>query len=124
MGFLAVGDSGHRVQMDAGVPEGGSDSGPRPMELLLHALGGCTGMDVVSILKKMQIDLKDFTIEITGERAPEHPKKYTHIHLTFKTFGSNIDRNKVIRAVELSQSKYCSVAASLNAEITYEILTE
>jgi putative redox protein len=124
MGFLAKGDSGLLVQMDAGVPEGGSNSGARPMELILHALGGCTGMDVVSILKKMQIDLKDFTIEINGERATEHPKKYTHIHLIFKAVGSNIDQNKVMRAVELSQSKYCSVAASLNAKITYEVITE
>ena len=123
MGFYAVSDSGQQVFMTAGVPEGGSASGVRPMELLLHALGGCTGMDVVSILKKMQLDLEDLSIEITGERAPEHPKKYTHIHLLFKVAGPNIDRHKVQRAVELSQTKYCSVAASLNAKITYEVLT-
>ena len=94
------------------------------MELLLHGLGGCTGMDIVSILKKMQVDLADFSIEITGERAPEHPKKYTHIHLGFKVAGKNIDLNKVNRAVELSQNKYCSVAASLNAKITDEIVLQ
>ena len=124
MGFYALGNSGHQIFMDAGMAEGGSDSGVRPMELLLHALGGCTGMDVVSILKKMQINLEDFSIEITGERAPEHPKKYIAIHLIFKAIGPNIDRDKVIRAVELSQTKYCSVAASLNAKITYEVLTQ
>ncbi|HBF37681.1 MAG TPA: peroxiredoxin [Firmicutes bacterium] len=124
MGFYASGDSGDQIFMDAGTPEGGSDSGVRPMELLLHALGGCTGMDVVSILKKMQIDLEDFSIEISGERAPEHPKKYTDIHLIFKVMGPNIDRDKVNRAVELSQTKYCSIAASLNSKLTYEVLTE
>ncbi len=85
---------------------------------------GCTGMDVVSILKKIQLQLDDLTIKIAGERAAEHPKKYKKIHPTFEAIGPNTDRNKVIRAVEFSQSKYCSVAASLNAQITYEVHTE
>jgi putative redox protein len=124
MGFTATGNSGHQIIIDIGTAEGGLDAGARPMELILHGLGGCTGVDVVSILQKMQIELQNFTIEITGERAPEHPKKYTRIHLVFKMSGPNIDYDKAYHAIELSQSKYCSVAASLNAEITYELVIE
>jgi putative redox protein len=122
MGFTATGDSGHQTIIDVGVTEGGLDAGTRPMELILHGLGGCTGADVVSILHKMQIDLQGFIIEITGERAPDHPKKYTQIHLVFKMSGPNIDYDKAYHAIELSQTKYCSVAASLNAKITYELV--
>jgi putative redox protein len=124
MGFSATGDSGHLITMDADTANGGSGQGLRPMELLLHGLGGCTGMDVVSILKKMQIDIKNFSIEINAERALEHPKRFTDIHLIFRMSGPNIDRNKAYHAIELSQTKYCSVAASLNAKISYELVIE
>jgi putative redox protein len=124
MGFTASGDSGHQIKIDVGTDLGGLDAGARPMELILHALGGCTGVDVVSILHKMQIELQRFSIEIKGERAPEHPKKYTDIHLIFKMAGPNIDRDKAYHAIELSQTKYCSVAASLNAKITYQLVIE
>jgi putative redox protein len=124
MGFTAIGDSGHPIIMDIGINQGGNDAGARPMELILHGLGGCTGADVVSILNKMQIKPEHFVIEITGERALEHPKKYTNIHLVFRISGPNIDRDKVYHAIELSQTKYCSVAASLNAKITYDLVIE
>ncbi|HBE77557.1 MAG TPA: peroxiredoxin [Firmicutes bacterium] len=124
MGFSAAGESGHLIIMDADTANGGAGQGLRPMELLLHGLGGCTGMDVVSILKKMQIDLENFSIEINAERAPEHPKRFTNIHLIFKMSGPNINRDKAYHAIELSQTKYCSVAASLNAKISYELIIE
>lgn len=122
MGFLATGDSGHSLKIDVNTDKGGQDSGPRPMELILHGLGGCSGADVVSILKKMKLDLKSLTIEITGERVEDHPKKFTAIHLVYRISGTDIDPEKAKRAVELSLTKYCSVAGSLNAEITYELI--
>lgn len=124
MGFLASGDSGHSLKVDVNLENGGQDSGPRPMELILHGLGGCSGADVVSILKKMKLDLKSLTIEITGERAEDHPKKFTAIHLVYRISGTDIDPEKAKRAVELSLTKYCSVAGSLNAKITYELIIE
>ena len=124
MGFQALGDSGHSVKVDVNTANGGQDSGARPMELVLHGLGGCSGADVVSILKKMKLDLKTLTMEITGERAEDHPKKFTNIHLLYRISGTNIDPEKAKRAIELSQTKYCSVAGSLSANITYELIIE
>src|SRR5689334_1692885 len=77
MAFRAITESGHEVVMDAAPEVGGTDTGPRPMELLLVGLGGCTGMDVISMLRKMRQDVTDYQIEISGERATEHPKVYT-----------------------------------------------
>lgn len=124
MGFLATGDSGHSLKIDVNTDKGGQDSGPRPMELILHGLGGCSGIDVVAILKKMQQEIKTLTIEIIGERAEDHPKKFTKIHLVYRVSGTDIDPEKVKRAIELSLSKYCSVAGSLNAAITSELIIE
>lgn len=98
-----------------------SENGPTPMELVLMALGGCTGMDVISILQKMRKDVKDFEINLSAERAQEYPKVFTKIHLEYVIYGSNIDENSVKRAIELSQEKYCGVGAMLkrSGEITY-----
>ena len=68
------------------------------------------------------MDIETFTIEITGERAGEHPKRFTDIHMVYRLFGDNIDPEKAKRAIELSQTKYCSVAGSLDANITYELI--
>ncbi len=124
MGFAASGDSGHEIKVDVGVDVGGQNSGPRPMELVLFGLGGCTGADVASILNKMRIDIKNMTIEIKAERTSDHPKRFTSIHLIFRMTGAGIDRDKALHAIELSQNKYCSVAASLNATLTYELIIE
>jgi putative redox protein len=98
-----------------------SEKGPTPMELVLMALGGCTGMDVVSILQKMRQDVKDFEINLTAERAQEHPKVFTKIHLEYVIYGTNIEEASVKKAVELSQEKYCSVGEMLRkaSKITY-----
>lgn len=124
MGFEARGDSGHTLKTDVAVEMGGTNSGARPMELVLYGLGGCTGADVVSILRKMRQDLTDLRIEITAERATEHPKRFTAIHLVYRFSGENLDPEKVRHAVELSQTKYCSVSGSLNAEMSYEVVVE
>jgi putative redox protein len=86
--------------------------GPGPMELLLFAVGSCTGMDVVSILRKMRQPVEEFRIEVRGERAQEHPRKYTSIEVVYR-FRGDLDEQRVARAIELSETKYCAVEATL-----------
>jgi putative redox protein len=100
--------------MDAVEGLGGNDGATRPMELLLMSLGGCTGMDVLSILVKMKQSVEDFHIELEGEHAPEHPKIYTKIEMVYVVAG-NVDAAKLERAIELSEEKYCSISAMLRA---------
>ncbi len=121
MSFLAIPPSGHGVYMDTKEESGGMNSGPSPMELLLIALGGCTSMDVVSILRKMKEDVRDYRLSIEAERAQEHPKYYTKIHLKYVFYGKDLKEENIRRAIELSQTKYCSVSENLKgrSEITY-----
>lgn len=119
MAFEGKGDSGHSMAMDASPKVGGEDKGARPMETLLSSLGGCTGMDVVSILKKMRNDIETFDMEIEAERAEDHPKRFTNININYILTGSTLEESKVRKAITLTQEKYCSVSKSLNAEITY-----
>jgi putative redox protein len=95
------------------------ENGPRPMELLLIGLAGCTAMDVISILKKKRQTFTDFQVNVSAERAEEHPKVYTEIHLAYVVTG-DVDPQALERSIELSQEKYCSAAAMLSqaAEIT------
>ncbi|NLY31123.1 MAG: OsmC family protein [Firmicutes bacterium] len=120
MEFRSDSESGHTWNMDASVDVGGNDLGPRPTELLLSAVGGCTGIDIVSILKKMQQPLTGLRITVSGERAEEHPRRFTHVKLHYVVTGDGLSEERVARAVELSVEKYCSVLSSLNAEVTYD----
>lgn len=97
-----------------------SEGGPRPMELLLIGLAGCTGMDVVSILQKKRQSFTGLQVQVTAERAEEHPRVYTQIHLEYVVTGEGVDPKAVERAIELSDTKYCSASAMLRqaAEIT------
>jgi len=128
MAFRAITQTGHEVVMDAAPEVGGTDSGPRPMELLLAGLGGCTGMDVISMLRKMRQDVTDYEIQITGERAAEHPKVYTSIRVEHIVRGNALNQESVKRAVELSATRYCSAAAMLGRvariQETYRVLDE
>lgn len=121
--FAAKGDSGHTVVMDAKAEVGGEDKGARPMELLLMGLGGCTAIDIVMILEKMRLTVEDFHIEIGGERQQQHPQKFTEIQMKYVLKGPDLTQDKVERAIRLSERKYCSASASLNANIhaTYEL---
>lgn len=124
MDFQGETPSGHMVLLDAAPESGGSNQGSRPMELLLLALGGCTGMDVVSILRKMKQEFVEFSITAEGERAPEHPKVYTEITLVYSLKGPALDPAKVARAISLSEEKYCSVSAMLSGakiNLAYEV---
>ncbi|MFB9990258.1 OsmC family protein [Bacillus benzoevorans] len=117
MAFTGVSDSGHEVRMDASGEVGGENTGSRPTELLLHGVAGCTGIDIISILKKMKLEPISFHMEVKGDRADEHPKRFTNIHILYALEG-DLPEDKVVRAIQLSKDKYCSVAHSLNAEIT------
>ncbi|HEU23854.1 MAG: osmotically inducible protein C [Mesoaciditoga sp.] len=125
MKFTAHTESNHEVVMDAYTDVGGEDSAARPMEVLLAALAGCTAMDVISILEKMKTTPRDFKIEISYTKAKEHPKVYTDIHLKYIFYG-NVPKENAEKAVNLSQTKYCSVSAMLRkaANITYELVFE
>jgi putative redox protein len=117
--------NGHHVRMDAEKEFGGTDRGPRPKLLLLSAVGGCTGMDVLSILKKMQVKIEGFTITALAEVADAHPRVFTKIHMIYEFKGKNLPVEKLRKACDLSQNRYCSVAAMLKkaCPITYEIKT-
>lgn len=111
--FVGEAPSGHAIVMDAGPEVGGSDTGVRPTELVLLGLGGCTGMDVVSILKKKRQPLRGLEVVITGQKAESHPRKFTDIEVEFIVKGKGISEDAVKRAIELSWEKYCSVKATL-----------
>jgi len=125
MEFDSTTSSGHIIKLDAAEDVGGHDKGPRPKELLLNGLGGCTGMDVIAILRKMKSLPDHFRVEITSELTEEHPRIFKTIKMKY-IFSGNIDQEKIIKAVGLSQEKYCGVTAILkeSAELTYEIVYE
>lgn len=112
--FIGKADSNHWVSMDGPESFGGSDAGTRPKELLLIALGGCTGSDVVTILHKKKVQISNFEMNISAEVAEEHPQVYTKINIEFVFYGRDIQEKDVERAIELSQTKYCSVTHMLN----------
>ena len=115
--FAAKADSGHWVMMDGPSQLGGSDAGPRPKELVLMALGGCTGSDVASILQKKRVPLEGLELHLSAEVAQEHPQVYTSIHITYVVYGENISPVDLERAIELSTTKYCAVSAMLRASV-------
>jgi len=117
MAFSSETASGHQIKMDAALEIGGENTGPRPTELLLNAVAGCTGIDIISILKKMRLEPSSFKMEVHGDRADEHPKRFTDIHIHYSLEGE-LPEDKVIRAIQLSKDKYCSVSHSLSANIT------
>ena len=118
--FEAVGPNDHRVEMDSPVESGGDGDGFSPKSLLLVALGGCTGMDVLSILRKMRQDVTGYHLNIRGWEHDEHPKKFDRIIIEHVIEGRSLNQEMVDRAVNLSHEKYCGVSASLagSVEIT------
>ena len=111
--FVGEVSTGHAIVMDGDINAGGKNTGLRPMELLLVGIGGCSGMDVVSILKKKKQDVRGLEINVRGEKAESYPKKFTDITLEFVVTGKNVSEDAVKRAVDLSMEKYCSVKATL-----------
>lgn len=124
--FEAVNESGIKIQLDASPAIGGENKGARPMELLIMGLGGCSGIDIINILKKQRIEVGEMRIKIEAEREPDAvPSLFKNIHINF-IFKGDLDKSKVERAINLSLEKYCSVAKTLEktAEITYSMTIE
>ena len=109
--------------MDADPEHGGSGKGPKPKPLMMVALAGCTGMDVVSLMGKMRVPFEDIKIHVTGDLTEEHPRKFVRMKIVYEIYGKGIDPKKIEKAVNLSQEKYCGVSASYkeSMEITHEI---
>jgi putative redox protein len=128
MTFLGVPDSGIPVQMDADSMLGGTNQGVRPMEMVALGLAGCTGMDVISILQKKRQQVSGFEVKVNAPRSPEYPKVFTSAQITLIVTGRNVDENAVLRAIELSVTKYCPVhfmlAQAFPMEMHYEIYEE
>ncbi|KPK02937.1 MAG: hypothetical protein AMK71_00475 [Nitrospira bacterium SG8_35_4] len=128
MQFTATADSGHEVIMDAPPSVGGNNKGSKPSELLLMGFGGCTGMDVISILRKKKQDVTGFEMHVNGETSESHPKMFTDIHIEYVLTGKNISEDAVKRAIELSLERYCTVGTTIGkaAKIThsYKIIQE
>ncbi|OGW57188.1 MAG: osmotically inducible protein OsmC [Nitrospirae bacterium RBG_16_43_8] len=126
--FVGEAESGHAIVMDGDAGVGGRDTGLRPTELLLIGLGGCSGMDIVSTLKKKKQEINGVEIKVKGENAENYPKKFTDIDIEFIVRGRNVSEAAVKRAVELSMGKYCSVKATVegSAKVTwsYKIIEE
>jgi putative redox protein len=115
--FIGKAESNHWTPIDNKQEYAGSDAATRPMELVLLALGGCTGCDVVSILEKKKVRLKNFEIHIDAERSETHTKVFTKIHLEFVFTGNGLNPIHLERAIELSQQKYCPVSAMLKPTV-------
>lgn len=116
--FVGVDQAGHSLVMDAKPEYRGEGSGIRPMELLLHGLAGCTGMDVVSILEKKRQDVRDLTITVRAhQRTDEFPKIYTRVEVEYVVKGFDIKPEALQRAIELSEQKYCSVKGMLGPQV-------
>ena len=120
--FAGETGSGHAVVMDGPPDSGGCNLGPRPMEMLLLGLGGCTSFDVVHILRKGRQDVRDCVAEVEARRAEADPKVFTHIHVHFVVTGKNLDGKRVEQAIRLSAEKYCSASIMLGktAQITHD----
>lgn len=115
--------SGHKLIMDASKEGNGEDLGPRPKELMMAALLGCTGMDVVSILKKMRVEYKSLEIRIESDVTEDHPKHYSAMNIIYSFRGLELPLDKIEKAIEMSQEKYCGVSAVYKKAmpITFEI---
>jgi putative redox protein len=125
MSFSSMQD-GHEIALDVSREAGGEDSGARPKTLLLTGLGGCTAMDVVSILRKMQVDCRGLKIHVAADLTEDHPKVFKSIHLKYVFSGKDLPLDKLERAVSLSLGKYCGVSAMLAkaCPITHEIVVD
>ncbi len=115
---------GHKIEIDAKPENGGQDKGPRPKPLILTALGGCTGIDVVDILKKMRIKPDKFNVKVEGKLTESYPKHYSQITVIYEFKGEELNEEKVKKAVLLSEEKYCGVSHILKqvVKLTHKII--
>ncbi len=124
--LLAKGKSGHWMILDGSKEFGGSEAAAKPMELFLISLAGCTGMDVISLLNKMRVEFQDLRVNVEAERKDEHPRVFTSIKLEYIVYGDNIDEEKLKKAINKSQEKYCAASAMLKKCVpithTYKVI--
>jgi putative redox protein len=115
----------YKISLDADPEVGGQHKGPKPKPLMMVALAGCTGMDVVSILKKMRVPYEGVNIKVEGDLTEEHPKKFTKMHIIYEFKGKDLPYDKLEKAVKMSEEKYCGVSAVYKdtMELSYEIKT-
>lgn len=114
---------GHKIVIDADAEVGGENKGPRPKPLLLTAIAGCTGMDISALLKKMRAEVQGFKLEVIAENTDEHPKHYSAIHIKYIIIDPSPQKDKIEKAVTISQERYCGVSYMLSkaAKVTWEI---
>jgi putative redox protein len=124
--FVGESGSGHTITMDGSPDVGGRNLAARPMEMVLIGMGGCTAIDVASMLKKQRQDVRDIIVELEAERADDHPKVFTSVKLIYRVRGKKLNRALVERAVSLSDEKYCSATAMIrkSANVTHQIVLE
>jgi len=118
--------NGHKIQLDASPEVGGENKGVRPKPLMLLSLAGCTAMDVISMLKKMRVEPDEFNVIVEGDITEEHPKHYNKMHVIYYFKGKDLPKDKIEKAVGLSEEKYCGVSAVYKKalELTSEIKIE
>jgi len=123
MHFISKSDLGE-IHLDAAKEAGGSGQGLRSKPLMLSSLTGCTGMDIVSLLKKMRVTLDQFEVQVEASLTEEHPKYYKETHIKYIFSGKDLDKKKIEKAVDLSFNKYCGVIEMFKAfsKVTYEII--
>jgi len=126
--FEGTGAFGHKISTDGGKKAGGNEDGYKPTELLLYAIAGCTGIDVVRILEKQRQELTALEIEILAHQQDEYPKPFHTIEVKFTARGKNLSEAKVAKAIELSEAKYCVVSQTIQQEtkmvVTHEVVSE
>lgn len=115
--------NGHSIHLDKRTEHGGDDTGPRPKPLILSAIGGCTGMEIIAILNKMRVHINNLNVDVTGALTDTQPKMYKSVHVIFNISGEDADKSKIEKAVLLAWEKYCGVIAMVkkSAEASYEI---
>jgi putative redox protein len=115
--------NGHKILLDATPEAGGENKGPRPKLLMLSALGGCTGMDVISLLKKMRVDVDNFSVTVEGDLTEEHPRYFYKMHVIYEFTGRDLPLDKLQKVVSMSEERYCGVSALYKKaiELTSEI---
>ena len=126
MSFTGTADTGFEISLGASPSVGGDNDGFRPMELIAVGLAGCTAMDVAAILKKMKVELDEFTVDVEGDVSEDHPKRFLGMKIIYRVKGKNIKRKNIEKAVILSNTRYCGVSANYSKAfpITYEIIYE
>jgi putative redox protein len=122
--FVAEGGSGHTLTMDGAPDIGGRNLASRPMEVVLMGMGGCTAIDVVSMLRKQRQDIEGVEVSLSAERAAEHPMVFTGVKLVYTVRGRKLNKALVERAVLLSDEKYCSATAMIkkSAKVSHEVV--